>query len=133
MTQIDLASLQLSRADGVGGSVAPLPQQSQFSDVATPFEGELCDCHELEDDGVLDLEMMFSRPWIVVTLELNALPGGAFVELVVSGALVDGTPFNASDCIVLVPIGTSTRDISQTLRRDNTPKNGRLTDGPSSP
>ncbi|MCH8970116.1 MAG: hypothetical protein IIA66_13490, partial [Planctomycetes bacterium] len=33
------------------------------------------------------------------------LPAGAVVELVLNGSLLDGTPFVASDCIVIVPPG----------------------------
>jgi hypothetical protein len=39
-------------------------------------------------------------------LELDDLDSGALVELVVTGNLLDGTPFMASDCVRLVPPGT---------------------------
>jgi parallel beta-helix repeat protein len=110
VTQIDVDTLVLRRADGVGGSVTPLmgpPRPGiHVEDVATPFEGEPCECHELGGDGIDDLSMKFDTEAIVTELELNDLPGGATVELVVSGALSDGTPFTASDCIRLVPPGS---------------------------
>ena len=109
-TEVDLSTLQLSRADGVGGSVAPNEgppgPHSVLEDVATPFDGELCDCHELEGDGILDLSMKFRTVDVVDALLLNDLPAGDLVELVVSGALLDGTAFSASDCIRLVPPAT---------------------------
>ena len=37
--------------------------------------------------------------------QLDSLPGGTFVELAVSGELVDGTPFYLTDCVRLVPLG----------------------------
>ncbi|UCF34128.1 MAG: hypothetical protein JSV78_02240 [Phycisphaerales bacterium] len=104
---IDLATIQLSRADGIGGSVIPLEgppgPHSVIADVATPFDGEPCDCHELEGDGILDLSMKFATQEVVEGLLLNELPSGAVVELVVTGMLLDGTPFEASDCVTIVP------------------------------
>ena len=110
-TDVDLSTVLLTRADGVGGSVAshegPPGPHSEFEDVATPFDGQPCDCHELGGDGVTDLSMKFKTDDVVAALQLNDLPAGDLVELVVSGALLDGTPFSASDCIRLVPPGTS--------------------------
>jgi hypothetical protein len=107
VTQIDVDTLVLTRADGVGGSVVPLMGPPgpgiRVEDVATPFEGEPCECHELGGDGIDDLSMKFDTEAVVAEFELNDLPGGAMVELVLSGDLADGTPFTASDCIRLVP------------------------------
>ncbi|MHC5014318.1 MAG: hypothetical protein ACYTGM_07325, partial [Planctomycetota bacterium] len=89
-----------SRADGIGGSVAPL--RIGFEDVGTPFDGEPCDCHEMGGDGVDDLTLKFGSQDVVAALELEAFMGGDFVELIVTGALLDGTPFVGSDCIRLV-------------------------------
>ncbi|MHC4090078.1 MAG: hypothetical protein ACYSVY_07335, partial [Planctomycetota bacterium] len=88
LTQVDLASIQLSRADGVGGSIGP-----------NEGGGELCDCHDLNGDGEDDLSMKFKTNDLVEALELNDLPAGALVELVVTGSFLDGTPFTAADCV----------------------------------
>ena len=113
--EIDYATLQLSREDEVGGGVAPLEgppgPHTVFADAGTPFDGELCDCHELEGDGILDLLMKFSTPDVVDVLELDALEAGTFVTLVVSGQLQDGTAFSASDFIKLVPPGDLDSDL----------------------
>ena len=109
VTDIDLTSLLLSRADGGGGFIAPLDgppgPRSRIEDVATPFGGEVCDCHDLGADGILDLSLKFDTEAVVSDLNLGALPPGALVELVVTGNLVDGTPFVGSDCVRLVPPG----------------------------
>ena len=107
--QIDISSVLISRADGTGGSVAPNEgppgPHSVLEDVGTPFDGESCDCHELQGDGVVDLLMHFQTQEVVEALELDDLPPGTFVELTVTGVLLDKTPFAANDCIRLVPPG----------------------------
>jgi len=108
--KIDIDTVELARADGVGGSVAPHEgppgPHSVHEDVGTPFHGEACDCHEAGGDGIVDLFMKFKSDGVVVILLLNELDPGALVELVVTGSLLDGTPFAATDCIRLVPPGT---------------------------
>jgi len=109
VTMVDTSTLQLSRADGVGGSVTPLMGPPgpgiTISDTATPFSGELCDCIEAEGDGIADLNMKFHRTTMTNVLELGDLPGNSMVELEVSGTLLDGTEFAVRDCIRLVPPG----------------------------
>ncbi len=112
---IELASVELARADGVGGSAAPYEgppgPHSVFEDVATPFEGEPCECHDLEGDGIDDLSMKFKTDDLVSALGLDSLDPGALLELVVTGNLVDGTPFIARDCIRLVPPGSPATEL----------------------
>ncbi|MCH8151626.1 MAG: hypothetical protein IH830_04555 [Planctomycetes bacterium] len=107
---VDLSTVLLARADGFGGSVAPHEgppgPHSVFDDAATPFDGQPCDCHELEGDGITDLKMKFKTDEVVPALQLNDLPAGDLVELILSGTLLDGTPFSGRDCIRLVPPGT---------------------------
>ncbi|UCG17075.1 MAG: hypothetical protein JSV19_03395 [Phycisphaerales bacterium] len=109
VTTIDIASVRLSRVDGIGGQVAPHEgppgPHSFFYDAATPYYGE--SCHELEGDSIVDLLMHFKNETVTAILELDALPPGALVELVVTGSLLDGSPFTtAIDRIRLVPPGT---------------------------
>ncbi|UCG16743.1 MAG: lamin tail domain-containing protein, partial [Phycisphaerales bacterium] len=108
-TMIDIASIRLARADGVGAQVAPHEgppgPHSFFDDLATPYHGE--SCHELGADGYVDLQMHFKNETVTAVLGLDALPPGALVELYVSGNLVNGVPFTtADDRIRLVPPGT---------------------------
>jgi len=104
--EIDVSSVLLSRADGVGGEVAPNEgppgPHSVFDDVATPFDGETCGCHDTSFDGIVDLFMKFRNNDVVDALELDVVEGE--VELVITGMLLDGTEFTSvSDCIRLVP------------------------------
>jgi subtilisin-like proprotein convertase family protein len=107
---VEIVSLSLSRADGIGGSVSaiagPPGPNPVLDDVATPFDGELCDCHEMGGDGIMDVMMHFDSNEVVDALELGDLPAGALVELSLTGNLVDGTTFQANDCVRLVPPGT---------------------------
>ncbi len=145
VTRIDVDTLVLARADGVGGSVTPLMGPPgpgiHVEDVATPFEGEPCECHELGGDGIDDLSMKFDTEVVVSELELSDLPGGAMVELVVGGVMSDGTPFSASDCVRLVPphsegdlsrpvVGDDGRDVSPECDEAISPESFSTTDPP---
>ena len=107
---VDISSVRLYRADGVGGDVAPNEgppgPHSVVEDVATPFDGEACGCHDLSGDGIDDLVMKFRTDDVVAVLELDSLNPGDEIELVVSGSLLDGTEFtSAGDCILILPPG----------------------------
>jgi hypothetical protein len=114
--QVDLASVRIARADGLPidgstgdpASVAPNEgppgPHSTIEDVATPFEGPFCGCSEEAGDGIPDLVLRFQTEELVDVLALDPLPSGDPLPLVVSGRLLDGTPFeSASDCAKLVP------------------------------
>ncbi len=96
---VDFSTILLSRADGVGGAV--LPERVRVKDRATPFDGEPCDCHGRKKDGIPDLRMRFFAVEMTFEMELDLLAEGESVELIVTGELLDGTPFVASDCIVI--------------------------------
>jgi hypothetical protein len=102
---VDLDSLEISRADGVGGSLAPMSgppgPHTVYEDSATPFDGDDCECDEEESDGIVDIGMKFSSAHLTTALMLGTVPHDAAVELVVSGTLMDGTPFTASDCVLI--------------------------------
>ncbi len=111
VTQIDTDSLTLKRADGVGGSVRPLAGPPgpgiRYADVATPFSGIECGCNDLRADGLEDLTLKFSTPDLAQALQLSSFAAGASVELTLGGTLRDGTPFRASDCIIVTGAAVS--------------------------
>ena len=97
VADVALASLQLARADGVGGAVAPA--LIQVEDAATPFSGEGCDCHTLRGDGITDLSLKFNAQSLVSALQLAQVPDKSYLPLVLTGQLMDGTSFSFEDCI----------------------------------
>jgi hypothetical protein len=120
VTQIDVSTVQLWRADGVGGPVAPNEgppgPHSSFEDVATPFEGEACDCHGLSGDGIVDLVLKFRTDAVVEALLLDELNHGEQVELIITGMLIGGAEFTtAGDCVLIVPPGTSNANVTSNV------------------
>ena len=122
VTQIDVDSLELGRTDGVGGTATPIVGRRgprvHIEDVASPLDGEPCECHELGADGFDDLILKFSTPELARILELDRFSHKASVNLTLNGTLLDGMPFSASDCILIV----GTREpatIGNALRRLN--------------
>ncbi|UCC32509.1 MAG: hypothetical protein JSU86_09540 [Phycisphaerales bacterium] len=105
VTQIDVDSLTLARADGVGGSITPMigkrGPRVHIEDVATPFDSRRCTCHELSSDGIDDLVVKFSTPEMVSAVQLDGVPRRISVALTLTGSLMDGTVFEASDCVVV--------------------------------
>jgi hypothetical protein len=110
VTQVNLASVHISRVDEVGEHLTPHEgppgPHTTIEDVATPFTGPACACHDFEGDGFLDLSLKFKSADLVAALELNSLTVGALVPLVLNGELLDGTAFVAYDCVRLIPPGT---------------------------
>jgi hypothetical protein len=78
---VTLSTVLVSRADCVGGAVAPV--WARLNDPATPFPGNPCDCHALHGDGIVDLSLKFDRVELEQALLLNDFSHGDSVELVV--------------------------------------------------
>jgi len=98
VTTIDPSTIQLTR-DGVEGYVELL--RWSYEDVATPYEGEECDCHDLNGDGYMDLSLKFSTQEVVGNLEL-VLVAGETIPLIVTGNLkeeYDGRYIIGQDCV----------------------------------
>ena len=98
VTTIDPATIVLSR-EGIDENVSLL--RWSFEDVATPFEGELCECHELTGDGYLDLSLKFDTQELVDKLNLTDIAGET-KRLILTGKLKEefgGTAINGEDCL----------------------------------
>jgi hypothetical protein len=116
VTDVDLDTLLLTRADGVGQPVQPVgldglplppfPSEDPLPHVVvltTPNAGEPCACDTVGTDGITDLRLTFRTDKVATKLELMTLPHGTVVEVVLSGERLDGSPFAVSDCIVVAP------------------------------
>jgi hypothetical protein len=104
VTTIDPATIQLTRPgeDYEGVGVSPL--RWGWEDVGTPFEGDLCDCHDLNGDGYMDLTLKFEAQEVTVTLDLGDELGNT-IPLLITGNLFEeenGTPILGSDCLRLL-------------------------------
>ena len=92
VNDIDVSTLRL---EGI------VPLRTGYEDVSRPVTGDdECACTTGGPDGILDLTMKFSRLEFAGLLE-SAVHGDV-VKLVLTGALIDGTPFEASDCITIL-------------------------------
>ena len=93
VNDIDLATVQLA-------GVSPL--RSSVEDVTSPLEDpqEDCECSTAGPDGFEDLTLKFEKQLIVGTL--GAVDNGDVITLEITGELLDGTPFAASDCMIII-------------------------------
>jgi hypothetical protein len=73
------------------------PIRWAYEDLATPFMGELCDCHELTGDGIMDLTLKFKIQDVVGSWDFFA--DGEITQVHITGELYDGTPFEGQDCV----------------------------------
>ena len=92
VTTIDRASIRLQ-------GVAPI--RSNVEDVATPFNGVLCDCHDLDGDEDADLILKFDIQELVTELGLVDLEDGYPLTLYLTGKTVGGAPLEGEDCVVI--------------------------------
>jgi uncharacterized repeat protein (TIGR01451 family) len=98
---IDPGSVYLTR-EGMDLNVAPL--RWAYEDVATPFYGEPCGCHELGRDGIMDLTLKFETQDVVDAFDLDEARGSR-VRLSVVCNLADGTPMLGGDCVLVLSTG----------------------------
>lgn len=74
------------------------PIRWSYEDVATPFDGELCACHDLTGDGIKDLTLEFDTQELVEMLELE--DSEEPIVLTISGESNDQTfTFAGMDCV----------------------------------
>jgi hypothetical protein len=125
--QVDVDTLELRRADGIGEAIGPLlpktprgretplpplsrgeaarshahAEKLRFRDVATFDSDDSCECGEDGSDGFDDLVLRFGKKDLIDAFELDAETPGASIEVTITGNMEDGTVFEASDCIVV--------------------------------
>ena len=96
VTEIDVTTVLLE-------GVAPL--RHEYEDVGAPDGTPECVCNE-DVDGYMDLTMKFNRQHlaeaILFPLGDEVPPVGRVLTLTATGMLLDGTPFEVTDCITLV-------------------------------
>jgi hypothetical protein len=98
VTQVDPSSVRIWRSQcSTGGGLAPV--MANFADVGTPFTGDLCGCHTLGGDGILDLNLKFDKQSMVQVLNLANVPHMTMTQLVVTASLYDGSEIVATDCM----------------------------------
>jgi hypothetical protein len=101
VSRIDPASIVLTR-EGYVTSVAPY--KFSYEDVGTPFAGEPCGCHDLHEDGHVDLDLKFDTQALIEAFELDSLENGDTISLILTGNLAEeegGTKIIGSDCITI--------------------------------
>jgi hypothetical protein len=94
---INPSTVLLTRGEYPGVS----PLRWSYEDVATPFYGPTCECHDLNGDGYLDLTLKFDTQELVETLGLDEEAGNT-ITIWLTGNLVQelgGTPIRGRDCI----------------------------------
>ena len=103
VTTIDPGTIRLTR-EPVDCFVQPICWS--YEDVATPFEGELCDCHDLNGDGYMDLTLKFDTQELVSCLALEEVAGET-IPLTLTGNLKeeDGMPIEGQDCVRVLKQG----------------------------
>jgi len=104
---VDLDTLVLSRADGLGEPVAPLARTGgdHPRDLGRPvFTERPCDCVERRLDGVPDLLLRFRARDLGKAFGLTNVRRTTTVEVTLSGTTLDGTPFALTDCVHVVAL-----------------------------
>jgi hypothetical protein len=92
VTEVDVSTILLE-------GVAPI--RWSIEDVSSPSpSGDLCDCTTEGFDGFDDLTLKFETQEIVASI--GPAWNGTSIELTITGQLLNGTPFEAIDCVLVV-------------------------------
>ncbi|MEJ2721663.1 MAG: T9SS type A sorting domain-containing protein [bacterium] len=95
--EFDVYNIDPSTVELVG--VEPL--RYGFEDLGAPaVNGEECECPSASRDGYMDMTFKFDKQQIVGVIGLGIT--GEVLPLTMTGALMDGTPFEAVDCVTII-------------------------------
>jgi hypothetical protein len=115
--KIPVAILGMSEFDVMNIDPATLllegiaPIRWAIEDVATPLVGgEQCDCTTDGSDGFDDLTLKFNTQELVAAL--GSINNGDELELFITGYLLDGTPIEGSDCVIIKAKGNLGGDLT---------------------
>jgi hypothetical protein len=103
---IDAASCRLEGVSPILGAFA-------IDDVATAGDSADCACDDLGADGWPDVRVMFPAEDVAAAMA-PANPGDT-ITLHLTGTYLDGMPFSATDCVVVVDGGTPAQHTSAAL------------------
>ena len=79
----------------------PREDRMRIRDVATFDPKDSCECGDDGRDGIDDLVLKFDAKELGKAFELDTETTGTSISITISGAMLDGTVFEASDCIVV--------------------------------
>lgn len=96
---VDLASLRLERVDGIGAKLKSFALV--LDDRATPFWGPIGTCDDEGPDGRVDIVLTIQTSLASRAFRLGLVPDGAALAMRLTGRLLDGTPFDLRDVIVV--------------------------------
>jgi hypothetical protein len=105
VTTIDPNTIVMAR-EGIDGKVPAI--RYSYEDVATPFEGELCDCDDLNGDNLngddyIDLTLKFRVPQLVGILDLEEVESRETIPLKIMRETEDGTLIiMGEDCVRII-------------------------------
>ncbi len=75
------------------------PTRSAFEDVSTPVFDNECSCTQQGADGFEDVTLKFPTQEIVAVI--GAPEKNEVIELTLSANLLDGTPIQGTDCVIV--------------------------------
>jgi hypothetical protein len=77
------------------------PERHSYEDVATlETNQEECACNTDGPDGIMDLSLKISS--LQLASVLGDVEGGDVITLTITGEMLDGTPFELSDCVTIL-------------------------------
>jgi hypothetical protein len=99
VNNIDPETIMLGR-EGISEGVRP--SKYSFEDESTPFEGRLCNCHDLGKDGYMDMILHFDTQQIVTKLELTEAAVSSIPLKITCNLKGDTSTLIGQDCAKII-------------------------------